>query len=275
MKGALLALAAGAAVAGFFALVGPLPQDPAYHRFADTRPVLGLANAWNVLSNLPLLLGGGWGLWLQHRRRLVHDNPPGAPAYPLFFLAVALTAAASAGYHLAPDNYTLFWDRLPMAVAFMALTVATLAERLDPRRLYRLLWPLVALGAASIVYWYSGERFGRGDLRPYAVVQFLPLLLLPVVCLLYRSRFSRSGDLWLVLGWYGLAKAAELLDARLFALSGSWVGGHALKHLLAAAAVWQLTRMLRRRARLDAGGDDPQRDDSAICSASSSTVRAK
>ena len=34
-------------------LAGPVPQDPAYHCFADGRPLLGIPNFWNVLTNLP------------------------------------------------------------------------------------------------------------------------------------------------------------------------------------------------------------------------------
>ena len=43
-------------------------QPLAYHRFADTRTLLGIPNFWNVLSNLPFLLVGLAGLaWtLKH-----------------------------------------------------------------------------------------------------------------------------------------------------------------------------------------------------------------
>jgi len=252
-KPALLILLAAVLVLAFFAVTGAIPQDPAYHRFADTRSFLGLPNFWNVFSNLPLLLVGGCGLWQERRQRLVHDNPAGAPVYVLFFAGVALTGIGSAVYHWAPDNHTLFWDRLPMTIGFMALTVAILAEHLGAGLAHRLLWPLLTTGAASVFYWQVTEQFGRGDLRPYAVVQFLPLLVLPVVCRLFRSRFSRSGDLWMVLGWYVLAKLAEQFDTQLFALTSGWLGGHALKHLLSALAVWWLVRMLRLRSRVDVG----------------------
>jgi hypothetical protein len=38
--------------------VPPIPQDPAYHRFADGRRFLGIANGLNVLSNISFLLVG-------------------------------------------------------------------------------------------------------------------------------------------------------------------------------------------------------------------------
>src|SRR2546428_414510 len=40
----------------------PIPQDAAYHQFADRRPMLGLPNALNVLSNFPFVVVGILGL---------------------------------------------------------------------------------------------------------------------------------------------------------------------------------------------------------------------
>src|SRR5512132_1541341 len=119
-----MALAAGAAIAVF----PPIPQDPAYHRFADVRPVGSVANGWNVLSNLAVLVVGLWGLAHVVRAR----SGPGTAfidarerwPYALFFAGVALTGIGSAYYHWAPDTPRLFWDRLPMTVGFMALLAA-------------------------------------------------------------------------------------------------------------------------------------------------------
>ena len=67
--GVLLALAAAAIVA---ALVSPrVPQDPAYHLFADQRVIWGVPNFWNVVSNLPFMAAGLYGLWAWRRARWV------------------------------------------------------------------------------------------------------------------------------------------------------------------------------------------------------------
>jgi hypothetical protein len=58
--GVIGGLAGLAAVA--LLLVPPIPQDPAYHRLADSRPWLGIPNALNVLSNAGFLLVGALGL---------------------------------------------------------------------------------------------------------------------------------------------------------------------------------------------------------------------
>ena len=51
--------AAGIAAAFWFS---PIPQDPAYHGFADRRTLFGIPNFWNVFSNLPFVLVGAFGL---------------------------------------------------------------------------------------------------------------------------------------------------------------------------------------------------------------------
>jgi hypothetical protein len=41
----------------------PIPQPQDYHQFADQRTLLGVPNFWNVVSNLPFVLVGAWGLY--------------------------------------------------------------------------------------------------------------------------------------------------------------------------------------------------------------------
>ena len=38
---------------GFLALLPKIPQDQAYHLFADQRVLVGIPNFWNVVSNIP------------------------------------------------------------------------------------------------------------------------------------------------------------------------------------------------------------------------------
>ncbi len=48
-------------VASFW-VVPPIPQPQLYHNFADQRSLSGIPNFWNVISNLPFLIIGGWGI---------------------------------------------------------------------------------------------------------------------------------------------------------------------------------------------------------------------
>ena len=220
----------------------PIPQDPAYHDFADRRPFLGIPNALNVLSNAPFVLVGALGLAFVRRRAALEERT----ALLILFAGVGLTGFGSAYYHLAPGNVTLFWDRLPMTIVFMSLFAVIIAERISLTAGRRLLPILLLAGAGSVVYWLVGELSGAGDLRLYALVQFFPLVAIPLILLLFPPRYTRGADLIGALGWYGLAKLFEALDAQIFAVGGV-VSGHTLKHLASAMAMYWILRMVRTR----------------------------
>ena len=238
---AVLVAAALAATAAAFAFP-PIAQDPAYHAFADRRRIWGVPNALNVLSNLPFTVVGALGVSVVWRRG---SGPAWERAALLaLFLGVGLTGFGSAWYHLAPTTMTLFWDRLPMTLAFMALLALTLGERVSERAGPWLLPLCLAAGVGSVAHWQLGERVGAGDLRLYALVQFFPMLALPLALALYPRRWIRGADLLVAVGWYALSKVFEALDAPIFALGGV-VSGHTLKHLAAAPAAAWLLRVAR------------------------------
>lgn len=247
--GVLMGVATAAAAA--MSLVPPIAQDPAYHRFADARPLWKLTNGWNVLSNLPLLVVGLYGL------RRVLAAPAGtatAPfavprerwAYALFFAGVAVTGVGSAYYHWAPDTARLFWDRLPMTIGFMALLAGIVSDRMGARAGLLVMGPLLAAGIGSVIYWRAGELHGAGDLRPYALVQFLPGLLILLMLWLCPARYTHGGFLVGVLAIYVVAKIFEVLDGLIFS-TGYLLSGHTLKHLTVALAAWWVLKGLDAR----------------------------
>ncbi len=233
---AWLLAAIAAAAAGGVALLPPLPQDPAYHRFADAREALGIAHGWNVLSNVPFLVAGLAGLAVCWRRRAL----PARSAWTVAFAGITLVSLGSAWYHHAPSIDALVWDRLPMTVGFMGLFAAVLAGPLGPGGARRALVPAVAVGLASVAWW----RW-TGDLRPYVWVQFTPLVIIAVVVALDPRR---PASRWLLaaLALYVGAQVFESADAAVFASTGGLVGGHAVKHLAAATACALLVRVARR-----------------------------
>lgn len=229
---ALLAITLVVVIAVFL-FVDPYPQPQSYHAFADKRILFGIANFWNVSTNTIFLLPGIAGLWM-----LGSGDHPGIlrklnPAYHILFIGVLLTAFGSAWFHLAPDNDTLFWDRMPMTIAFMSLVAIIVGEHVSESLGRRLLWPLLAIGAGSVFYWDYSESRLAGDLRLYGLVQFLPMLLIPAILLMYRSVFDRTGFIWAVFLLYALAKIFELLDGGLYNLGGV-ISGHSIKHVCAA-----------------------------------------
>lgn len=245
----LAALAAVAVLAIAAAALAPrLAQDPDYHRFADARALGSIPNAANVLTNVAFVAAGLAGLWALRRGRVRLADPRERAPWLAFFAAVTLVGPGSAWYHLAPSNDSLLWDRLPMAVAFAALLVAVLAERVAGAAA-RLLAPLVVASVATVLYWWATERLGVGDLRPYVVAQFLPMVAVPLVVALFPERYDLGAGWIAGAALYGLAKLAELGDVPILAATGA-LSGHALKHLLAAAGVACFARMVGRRRPL-------------------------
>lgn len=229
----------------------PIPQNQAYHSFADQRTLFGIPNFLNVISNALLFLVGTLGLIFLRRQRASDAGRAFIESselwpYVVLFLGVVLTCFGSVYYHLAPDNARLFWDRSPMTLVFMSFFAAIIAERISVKAGLLSLLPLVTVGIGSVIYWYLSELRGQGDLRPYIMVQFYPILAIPLMVFFFPSRYTRSIDIIGVLVFYAVAKVFELLDAKIFAL-GRIVSGHTLKHLIVAIAVYWILRMIRNR----------------------------
>ena len=222
----------------------PIPQSLDYHVMADQRSCLGVANCLNVLSNMPFAIVGVVGLLATFRARFF-DRWERWP-YVALFAGVAATAVGSSYYHLAPDNARLVWDRLPMTLGFMGLLTALVAERVSVPIARLLLVPLIAIGAASVGYWYWTELQGAGDLRPYVLVQFGSLLVVTMLLAVYPTRYPGSAYLWAGLIVYAAAKIFELADGPIMDV-GTVVSGHTLKHLSAAAATGCIAYMLQVR----------------------------
>ncbi len=218
--------------------VPPIPQSQLYHGFADQRTMLGIPNFWNVVSNAPFLMVGAMGL-LRVR---------GNWSASTFFLGVFLTGIGSSYYHWDPDDLGLFWDRLPMSLAFMAALAYVIEERIDQRAGQMLLWPLILLGIVSLLVW-----IGTDDLRLYAWVQFFPLVALPLMFWLLEPKYSGTVYWFVAAGLYALAKVLEYSDDAIFSATGQMMSGHALKHVAAAAACYAIYWAIVTRQPIERG----------------------
>ena len=221
-------------------LVPLIPQDQRYHGLADKREWLGVPNAADVLSNVAFALVGVVAVARLLSRRRPRFNV--ATEAGLWFVGIGIlgTAAGSAWYHLNPTDATLFWDRLPMTIVFAGVLGAAVSQRLgeDAGRWVLAILPL--LGIASVVYWKS-----TGNLSLYLLLQYGGIATLVAVLAFARNRSDPIPWLWVVVLYVG-AKILETGDRTIWDATNGLVAGHALKHLLAAAAVaaalWPLIR---------------------------------
>ena len=240
----IIALISITATGIFF--VDPIAQPPEYHAFADNNAFLNIPNFRDVFSNIGFLIVGFLGFFqvIQGKKLKIANDLK--PAYALLFLGIASIAFGSGYYHLWPENRTLVWDRLAMSIAFMALMSIIVGEFISVRTGKVLLAPLILAGIGSVLYWYATEVGGAGDLRPYVLVQFLPMLLIPIILVCFRSTFTRPSAYWWLLLAYAVAKVFEHFDAEIFHMLGV-LSGHALKHLTAAAGLYFLLVSYRKR----------------------------
>ncbi|HEY8388946.1 MAG TPA: ceramidase domain-containing protein [Parasegetibacter sp.] len=231
-------------------LFDPVPQNPSFHKFSDRNQILGIPNGLNVLSNLPFIAVGIMGLLSLKRSAIIQSL---AVIYFLLFTGIILIGLGSGWYHLSPDNNSLVYDRIPMTIVFMAFLSAVVAECIDVNAGVRLLFPLIVIGIASVLYWYYTESIGRGDLRLYGLVQFYPMVAIPAILLLFPSPANkRTWRLlpWILI-WYAIAKIFEQFDFDIYDATG-FVSGHSLKHIAAAVAAWYMVKVVRVKSKIPA-----------------------
>lgn len=137
------------------------------------------------------------------------------------------------------------WDRLPIALACGGLLAGVRGDA-QKRRSDFLAAVLAVFAVASVAWWHFTGQTGVGDLRPYLLLQVLPIILIPLWQWLndipHTERWAFAGALLL----YVIAKFAELYDHEISAILGV-ITGHTLKHLLATAAAAGIVGSLVRR----------------------------
>lgn len=231
------------ALCALLAAHGPIAQLAHYHAFADRSVLFGVPHAADVFSNIGFGVVALWGL-----ARLWHMQGAGRDGYRLFLAGLLLTALGSSLYHLAPDNARLVWDRIPIALACAGLLAAVRAECTGKPGSLAASIMLGLFAVLSVAWWCVTEQGGAGDLRPYLLLQCLPLVLIPLWQFVHGAPRADKVAFGCALALYVLAKLAEVNDQALQDAFGL-VSGHTLKHLLATAAAAVLVARLVARGR--------------------------
>ncbi len=237
-----------AAAAGLASILPRIPQPLSYHQFADRHTCFGMTGCFDVSTNLLFILVGVAGLkFLAGKRALqqfIHARE--AIPYRLFFLSAILVGFGSGYYHLAPDNSRLVWDRAAISLAMMSWLAAIICERVSVTVGLRLIPVTYAAGLGSVIYWGWSEANGHGDLRFYGLMQFYPMLLIPLLLRLYPPRYSGDRHILTIIGLSLLALVCDFTDHQIASLTGA-VSGHTLKHVIAALAIYRVLWHLQRR----------------------------
>ena len=223
---------------------GPVPQNLSYHDFVDQRSAWGIPNFFNVITNLPFLFIGALGL------NAVRKSQKGMKTIgSALFIGFVLLSFGSAYYHWSPNNETLVYDRLPMALIFMSFFALLIYNGVSHRKGLLAFYVFNIFGILSVVYWALSEQQGNGDLRWYGMVQFFPILAIPILLLLYRSEINLWKEIILIYLFFGLAKFTETFDAAVYRALGDSISGHSIKHLLMAAAGHEIIVLMRKWMR--------------------------
>jgi hypothetical protein len=221
-----------------FLIAAPiLPQDLNYHSFSDQFKCYAINNYWNVISNAPFLIVGLLGL----KSKRIYDDFKAQKI--VFFTGISLVAFGSGYYHLNPNNNTLIWDRLPMTIAFMALFSLIIGQFSNKRYGNKSLIPLLLLGTSSVIYWVIFD-----DLKFYALIQFYPLLAIPVILIFLKQKNKSAWGYWLLLAAYIVAKLFEHFDHHVHKAL-KVISGHSIKHIVAALGVYCLLYYFQKQSR--------------------------
>lgn len=211
----------------------PLQDAAEYFQFADQRRLFGLPHFWNVFSNVLFLYLSFFGFFIFIRN--YHALDEGLwESFLVINIALFLTCWGSSYFHLNPTPQALLWDRLPMAVGFVALFCFLFADRVTDRYNRIMLPVLGALAAGSVFAIDHGPK----DVRPYLVVQFGALLACLFLLIFYRRGRVATRLILLSFIFYAIAKLCEYLDVSLYQYT--FFSGHTWKHIFAAVAIYFL-----------------------------------
>ena len=234
-----------------------MPQPLSYHAFADCRSFLGDSQLLQCASRTcRSWLAGCWDCTSSGKAGAFPSNAREQLPYIVFFLGALLTCF---GFRLLPCRARQFATGLGSVADDAGVRgagcSAALAERVDLELGLRSLWPLLALGVVTVLYWYGTERAGRATsfrTRPTRPGRSSSIV---VVLLAFPARRYTPGRqllAWAAPGTDSRKSIRNLRSAGLSSAGRGIVSGHTIKHVLAAGAVFAIVRQLRMREPVSA-----------------------
>lgn len=166
------------------------------------------------------------------------------------FTAFLLLTIGSSYYHLRPNNETLVYDRIPIVIILMSFFGFIIYDCIDYTKGYKGYIIFNIVGLLSVLYWIATEHTGKGDLRLYILVQFYPIIAIPLILVFYKSSLNYKKEIILIFLFFGLAKVCEGFDKVIFILSSNAISGHSLKHILMVGAGLEIVKLMRKQAKV-------------------------
>ncbi len=229
-------------------IIGPIAQKQDYHNFIDSRMFFEIPNFMDVITNLPFLFIGIAGLIVVFNS--VSKNKVLKKICFTLFFGFVLLSFGSGYYHYIPSDFSLVFDRIPIAVIFMSFFSIFIYDYIGKSSGIRAFYWFNAIGIISVIYWYLAEITGNGDLRLYALVQFYPLIAIPLILMINKDTFNYTREVVFIFIAFGVAKLAEGLDEEIYSLMG-FISGHSLKHVFMTLAGIFLVFMIRKRLSMN------------------------
>ena len=131
-----------------------------------------------------------------------------------------------------------------MTIAFMSLFSIIVSEFIDYKKGLKILIPSLLIGLLSVIYWLVFN-----DLRIYVLVQFYPIIAIPIILIFFKSTYNLTVGYWILSAGYLLAKLFEHYDYETQTILRVF-SGHTLKHILAALGIAGLLYTYLKRKKV-------------------------
>lgn len=212
----------------------PVKERAGYYEFADQTQWLGIPHSIDVVSNIAFAIVGVWGLLkLKRASGAFVLAPPDIRGFKTWTsIAILLTAFGSAYFHLEPGIDRVYWDRLPMVLAFGGIIGWVIADKVDLAFGWIAGLGTFVFGSIALTLW----RVGLLDLRPYFILQYGGFVLVVYLCATSKLGVYSRTRFIAAMAIYAFAKVFEIYDTRILETLG-FISGHSLKHLAAAYSI--------------------------------------
>ena len=191
-----------------------------YHNFSDKRKILNIPNAYNVFSNIAILLPAFYLIIKEKKISFLSIN-------------LILLALASGYYHINPSDETILLDMI-FVISIYTIILSYFIDTYQSILVY-------IVGILSVLYWYKSK-----NIFIYELLKII--ILLYGFYKIYDTKVSKF-ILPLIITSI-LIKISEYNDKEIFKITNKKISGHTLKHLIAGIQIYLLIIILNIKNKI-------------------------